>query len=157
MPGSKSDRQNRPEFVLTPVAFSCGAQLEAFLLPVVRWIKRLSLSLCLFSIFLFFLQATGLVTGVRAQGFGLSKKTVKLQRKMPATVHLPGPGFDVKVKAHDQANADAGVMLTDLLTNELQKYDKKLQIKPTSPDEVIFCQIMTFQIPPPMPFTRNEV
>jgi len=157
MPGSKSDRQNRPEFVPIPVAFSCGAQLEAFLLPVVRWIIRPSRSLCRFSIFLLFSQLAGLVRGVRAQGFGLSKKTVKLQRKMPATVHLPGPGFDVKVKAHDQANADAGVMLTDLLTNELQKYDKKLQIKPTSPDEVIFCQIMTFQIPPPTPFTRNEV
>jgi hypothetical protein len=91
------------------------------------------------------------------QGFGLTKKTIKLQRKMPAAVHLPGPGFDVQVNSHDAANADAARMLSDLLTTELQKYDKKLQVKPSGADEVIRCTIMTFQIPPPVPYTRNEV
>ena len=157
MPGWKSDRQNRPEFVPTPVAFPCGTHKEAPLLPVEMTTQRRSLGVCFFSIFLLFSQLACLMTGVRAQGFGLSKKTVKLQRKMPATVHLPGPGFDVKVNAHDSGNADAARMLSDLLTNELQKYDKKLQVKATSPDEVIHCTIMTFQIPPPVSYTRNEV
>ncbi len=103
------------------------------------------------------MQFAGLSPAVRAQGFGLTKKTIKLQRKMPAAVHLPGPGFDVQVNAHDAGNADAARMLSDLLTTELQKYDKKLQVKPTGPDEVIHCTIMTFQIPPPVSYTRNEV
>ena len=94
---------------------------------------------------------------IRAQGFGLTRKTIKLQRKMPATVHLPGPGFEVQVNAHDASNADAASMLSELLTTELQKYDKNLQLKTSSPDELIHCTVMTFQIPPPSPFTRNEV
>ena len=115
------------------------------------------MTLCVFSIFLLFSQFAAFVGGVRAQGFGLTKKTIKLQRKMPAAVHLPGPGFDVQVNAHDTGNADSARMLSDLLTNELQKYDKKLQVKATSPDELIHCTIMTFQIPPPVPYVRNEV
>jgi hypothetical protein len=115
------------------------------------------LFLCCFFAFLLLLHLAGFAIGTHAQGFGLAKKTVKLQRKMPAPVHLPGPGFDVQVAAHDASNADAAHMLTDLLTTELQRYDKKLQVKPTSPDEIIHCTIMTFQIPPPVSYTRNEV
>src|SRR6266849_8460287 len=146
MPGSKSDPPNRPEIVPAPAAFSCtfscSAHEGAFPLPVVKNSRRQSLRLCAVSLFLLLMDLGGPVIGARAQGFGLSKKTVKLQRKMPATVHLPGPGFDVKVLAHDSGNADAARMLTDLLTTELQKYDKKLQVKETSPDEVIHCTIM---------------
>jgi hypothetical protein len=76
---------------------------------------------------------------------------------MPAAVHLPGPGFDVQVNSHDANNADAARMLSDLLTNELQKYDKKLEVKSSSPDEVIHCTITTFQIPAPVSYVRNEV
>src|SRR3984957_1310954 len=126
-------------------------------MPVLKTTHRRAIGLCRVSIVFFAAQFGGLTVGTHAQGFGLSKKTVKLQRKMPATVHLPGPGFDVQVNAHDSNNADAARMLTDLLTTELQKYDKKLQVKPTSPDELIHCTIMTFQIPPPVAFTRNEV
>jgi len=157
MPGSKSAPPNRPEMVPAPAAFSRSAHQDPFLLPVIRDAHRRSLTLSVFSIFLFFLQLAVLVNGAQAQGFGLNKKTVKLQRKMPAAVRLPGPGFDVQVNAHDAGNADSARMLSDLLTNELQKYDKKLQVKATSPDELIHCTIMTFQIPPPVPYTRNEV
>ena len=157
MPDSKAAPPDRPEFFPIPAAFSCSCRKEASQLPAVKNIRRRSLILCAFSIFFLLSQFSGLATAVHAQGFGLSKKTVKLQRKMPATVHLPGPGFDVKVNAHDSGNADAARMLSDLLTNELQKYDKKLQVKATSPDEVIHCTIMTFQIPPPVSYTRNEV
>ena len=149
MPGSKSDPLNRPEFPPAPAAFSCSAHEGVFSLPVVKNIHWRSLFLRAISIFLFLLQFAAFATGARAQGFGLSKKTVKLQRKMPATVHLPGPGFDVQVNAHDANNADSARMLSDLLTTELQKYDKKLQVKATSPDEVVHCTIMTFQIPAP--------
>jgi hypothetical protein len=157
MPGPKSVPPNRPEFVPAPAAFSRKIREGALPLPAVGPPHRRLLSLCVLSTFLFLSQFVGGVTGARAQGFGLNKKTVKLQRKMPASVHLPGPGFDVQVNAHDSGNADSARMLSDLLTNELQKYDKKLQVKATSPDEVIHCTIMTFQIPPPVAYTRNEV
>lgn len=157
MPGSKSVPPKRPERVQAPGAYSRSAHQGAFLLPVVRNISRRPMTLCILSIFLVFSQFAAFVNGARAQGFGLTKKTVKLQRKMPASVHLPGPGFDVQVNAHDAGNADSARMLSDLLTNELQKYDKKLQVKATSPDELIHCTIMTFQIPPPVPYMRNEV
>jgi hypothetical protein len=93
---------------------------------------------------------------VRAQGFGLTRKTVKLHRNMPATVHLPGPRFAVQVNSHDSGSADSARMLSDLLTIELQKYDKKLKVKAALPDEVIHCTIMTFQIPPAVSSARNE-
>jgi hypothetical protein len=157
MPNSKADPSDRPELVPALAAFSRIPRVEASLLPVVKNTHRRLLNLCAFSIFVLFPQFAGLVAGARAQGFGLSKKTVKLQRKMPATVHLPGPGFEVQVNAHDSGNADAARMLSDLLTTELQKYDRKLQVKPASPDEVIHCTIMTFQIPPPVSYIRNEV
>jgi hypothetical protein len=157
MPDPKADSPNRPELVPAPAAFSCSTPVERCLSPELKNAHRRSLSLCVFSIFLLLLQLVGLALGARAQGFGLTKKTVKLQRKMPATVHLPGPGFDVQVNAHDPSNADLARMLSDLVTNELQKYDKKLQVKAASPDEVIHCTIMTFQIPPPVSYTRNEV
>lgn len=157
MPGSKSAPANRHEIVPAHAASSCNTHQGVSQLPVERNVHRRSLSFCVFSFFLLLSQFAVLVSGVRAQGFGLNKKTVKLQRKMPAAVHLPGPGFDVQVNAHDSGNADSARMLSDLLTNELQKYDKKLQVKATSPDEVIHCTIMTFQIPPPVPYTRNEV
>src|ERR1700728_1445507 len=136
MPGSKTDSPNRPEFPPPPEAFLCAPfKKRHILLPAMRTIRQLSQRVCLFSIFLFLFLFSGLTTGVRAQGFGLRKKTNKLQREMPAAVHLPGPGFDVQVNAHDSGNADAARMLTDLLTTELQKYDKKLEVKATSPDE----------------------
>jgi len=108
-------------------------------------------------IIVLFLACVGSISGVRAQGFGLTKKTVKLERKMPAIVHLPGPGFEIHVTSRDKANDDAAQTLSDLLTVELQKYDKRLQVKTASPDEVINCTITTLQIPPPQPFKRNDV
>jgi len=125
-------------------------------MPAVVKILRRILRICAFSFFLLSSQFAGFVPAARAQGFGLTKKTIKLQRKMPAAVQLPGPGFVVKVEAHEAANADAAHMLTDLLTTEMQKYNKKLQVKETSPDEVIHCTIMTFTVPPPSNYTRNE-
>jgi len=167
MPGVKPEPPNLAELFPAPAAFFRTAPwefLSGFLLaetplaspsaykPAQRRVAVLRGAVAV----LLFLQL-GFAAVAHGQGFGLTKKTIKLQRKMPAAVHLPGPGFDVQVNAHDAANADAARMLSDLLTTELQKYDKKLQVKPTGPDEVIRCTIMTFQIPPPVPYTRNEV
>jgi hypothetical protein len=156
MPGSKAEPPNRPEIAPAPAAFSRKKFRTSLSSPAARRTGRRALSLCTFCLFLF-LQFAGLESRVRAQGFGLTKKTIKLERKMPASVHLPGPGFDVQVTAHDVNSADSARMLSDLLTTELQKYDKKLQVKTTSPDETVHCTIMTFQVPPPVTYTRNEM
>lgn len=156
MPGSKAEPPNRPEIAPAPAAFSRKKFRTSLSSPAARRTGRRALSLCTFCLFLF-LQFAGLGSRVRAQGFGLTKKTIKLERKMPASVHLPGPGFDVQVTAHDANSADSARMLSDLLTTELQKYDKKLQVKTTSPDETVHCTILTFQIPPPVTYTRNEM
>ncbi len=102
MPDLKANLPSRPERVQTAAASSRGV-------------------FCALSILVFLSQFIGTVPGARAQGFGLTKKTVKLQRKMPAAAHLPGPGFDVQVNARDQGNADAARTLADLLTTQLQK------------------------------------
>ncbi len=156
MPGSKAEPPNRPAIVPAPAAFSRNEFREGASLPAARCSGWRALRLCACSLILF-LQFAGLGSRVRAQGFGLTKKTIKLERKMPASVHLPGPGFDVQVTAHDANSADSARMLSDLLTTELQKYDKKLQVKTTSPDETVHCTITTFQIPPPVTYTRNEM
>ena len=130
---------------------------EAARVPVVRELHWRSVRNCRFAAVFLLLSFAAAAPQIRAQGFGLTKKSIRLQRKMPATVHLPGPGFEVQVNAHDATNADAARMLSDLLTTELQKYDKNLQLKTSSPDEIIHATVMTFQIPPPTPFTRNEV
>ncbi len=116
-----------------------------------------SRSVCVISILFFLSQFAALAAPARAQGFGLTRRTVKLQQKMTALVHLPGPGFEVEVRAHDAGDAALARTLSDMLTNDLQKYGRNLQVKPSSPDEVIRCTIGTFQIPPPVPYVRNEM
>jgi hypothetical protein len=156
MPGSTTEPPNRPESAPAPAAFlRIEFRKSSSSLAAKRTVRRW-LSLCILS-FALFLHFVAFGARVHAQGFGLTKKTVKLERKMPASVRLPGPNFDVQVTAHDANSADSARMLSDLLTTELQKYDKKLQVKTTSPDETVHCTILTFQIPPPVTYTRNEM
>jgi hypothetical protein len=95
----------------------------------------------------------------RAQGFGtlINKKTIKLQRKLPAAVRLPGGAIDVKVLSHDAAYANLTQTLSDLLTAELQKNDQHIHVEKNAPDAIITCTILAFQTPPPVPFMRTEV
>ncbi|HXN65996.1 MAG TPA: hypothetical protein VN862_11735 [Candidatus Acidoferrales bacterium] len=93
-----------------------------------------------------------------AQGFGsMRKKTIKLQRKLPAAVHLPGNALDVRVTSHDPAYANSADMFSDLVTTDLQKFDKDLRVTKTGADVVITCVIVEFQTPPPTRFTRTDV
>ncbi len=157
MPRSQFDSPNRTEIIPASAGLLSCARPELLRMAPIKNVRRPFLNPRALLILLLFAQFAGLSTEAGAQGWGLAKKTIKLQRKMPAAVHLPGPAFDVQVNSHDASNADAARMLSDLLTTELQKYDKKLQVKSTSPDEVIHCTIMTFTIPAPVPYTRNEV
>jgi hypothetical protein len=99
-----------------------------------------------------------LSNAVRAQGFGsMRKKTIKLQRKLPAAVHLPGNAIDVRVTSHDPAYADLTDTFSDLVATDLQKYDHNLHVTKTGADATISCTILEFQTPKPTPFTRTDV
>jgi hypothetical protein len=92
-----------------------------------------------------------------AQGFGNGKRTVVLQRKLPAAVHLPGEAVDVRVISRSQENADLAQVLGDQLLVELQKNDAKMHLERNTPDAQIACVIAAYQTPPPATFTRQEV
>jgi hypothetical protein len=99
-----------------------------------------------------------LSNAVRAQGFGsMRKKTIKLQRKLPAAVHLPGTAIDIRVTSHDPAYADLTDTFSDLVATDLQKYDHSLHVTKTGADATISCAILEFQTPKPTPFTRTDV
>jgi hypothetical protein len=96
-----------------------------------------------------------------SQGFGGSivsgKKKILLHRKLPAAIHLTATSFDVKATARDPAQADIAQALSDLLETELLKNDKRLHAEKNSPGLLVSCTITHYEIPPPQPFTRNEV
>jgi hypothetical protein len=100
------------------------------------------------------LSCSGLQTA--AQGFGASKKTITLERKLPAVVHLPGTAIDIRPAPSDQAKADVAQALSDVLLVTLQKCDARLHVDKNSPDVVIGYSITTFQTPPPTGFVRQE-
>jgi tetratricopeptide (TPR) repeat protein len=83
-------------------------------------------------------------TPVFAQSFGASKTTVKLQRKLPALVHLPGDTIRVKVTAHQNVANVAPALASDLqslLETELLKDDPKLRQEETNPATMVNCEI----------------
>lgn len=94
--------------------------------------------------------------GAFAQGFGGNKKTVTLQRKLPALIHLPGTAIDIRPVVRDQANGDVAQALSDLLLVTLQKNDTRLHVDKNAPDVAISYTIITYQTPPPTTFVRQE-
>ena len=91
-----------------------------------------------------------------AQGFGSSKKTITLHRKLPGLIHLPGNGIDIRPVVRDPTQKDLAQALSDLLLVTLQKNDTALHVDKTSPDVVIAYSIITYQTPPPTTSVRQE-
>jgi hypothetical protein len=92
------------------------------------------------------------------QGFGnLGKKKVVLHRKLPPVIQFTGTTFSVRVDSHDPKYADLTGKLKDLLETELLKDNDKLRVDVNSPELAIGCTVTNFSVPPPQPFTRNEV
>jgi len=99
-----------------------------------------------------------LVPGAWAQGFGnLGKKKIVLHRKLPPAIQFTGTTFTVKVTARDPKDADLAGKMKDLLETELLKNDNKLHAEANSQELLINCTVTNFSVPPPQPFTRNEV
>lgn len=99
-----------------------------------------------------FAAVLGLAAAVQplcAQGFGMAKTTVTLERKLPALMVLPGNTIRVQVTGHaDQA--DLAKDLGALLETELLKDDPQLRDDETSPAVTVTCQITDYSHPAPI-------
>jgi hypothetical protein len=92
------------------------------------------------------------------QGFGnLGKKKVVLHRKLPPVIQFTGTTFSTKVTSRDPKYADLTGKLKDLLETELLKDNDRLRADANSAELAIICTVNNFSVPPPQPFTRNEV
>jgi hypothetical protein len=97
------------------------------------------------------------LSSARAQSFGSGKKKVTMQRRLPAAVQFTASSFAVRVTSRDAAHNNVAQTLADLLPTELQREDKQLHVDNNAPELQIACTITSFETPPPVPFSRNEV
>jgi hypothetical protein len=79
------------------------------------------------------------------QGFGTLKKTIVLERKLPAAVKLPGNAFDVKVSAEkpqDSCGRLAAGKLQSMIETNLIRFNSQLEIDPDKPDTLIVLKVL---------------
>ena len=79
------------------------------------------------------------------QGFGALKKTVTLERKLPAAVKLTGNAFDVKVSAEkpqDQCQKLAADKLQAMVETSLIRFNSQLELNPDTPDTLVVLRIL---------------
>jgi hypothetical protein len=79
------------------------------------------------------------------QGFGKLKKTIVLERKLPAAVKLPGNAFDVKVtaeKPQDPCGKLAVDKLQSMIETDLIRFNSQLELNPDKPDTLIVLKVL---------------
>ena len=79
------------------------------------------------------------------QGFGKIKKTVVLERKLPAAVKLPGNAFDVKASAEkpqDPCEKLAADKLQSMVETSLIRFNSQLELNPDKPDTLIVLKVL---------------
>jgi hypothetical protein len=79
------------------------------------------------------------------QGFGKLKKTVVLERKLPAAAKLPGNAFDVKVSAQkpqDPCGKLAADKLQSMIETNLIRFNSQLELNPDKPDTLIAVKVL---------------
>jgi hypothetical protein len=79
------------------------------------------------------------------QGFGTLKKTVVLERKLPAAVTLPGNAFDVKASAEkpqDPCEKLAADKLQSMVETDLIRFNSQLELNPDKPDTLIVLKVL---------------
>jgi hypothetical protein len=74
------------------------------------------------------------------EGFGLSKKAVKLERKVPPQVLLAGDRIDVRVQ-DDGGYAPESRKLRDLLAETMTSYDTRLIVDGNRPEIMVELQL----------------
>jgi hypothetical protein len=79
------------------------------------------------------------------QGFGSLKKTVVLERRLPAAVKLPGNAFNVKAtaeKPQDQCEKLAADKLQSMVETSLIRFNSQLELNPDKPDTLIALKVL---------------
>jgi hypothetical protein len=79
------------------------------------------------------------------QGFGTLKKTIVLERKLPAAVKLPGNAFNVKVSAEkpqDPCEKLAADKLQSMIETSLIRFNSQLELNPDKPDTLIVLKVL---------------
>ena len=79
------------------------------------------------------------------QGFGTLKKTIVLERKLPAAVKLPGNAFDVKAtaeKPQDECEKLAADKLQSMVETSLIRFNSQLELNPDKPDTLIVLKVL---------------
>ncbi|MGA3096272.1 MAG: hypothetical protein ABSF25_07450 [Bryobacteraceae bacterium] len=79
------------------------------------------------------------------QGFGTLKKTIVLERKLPAAVKLPGNAFDVKTSAEkplDPCEKLAADKLQSMIETSLIRFNSQLELNPDKPDTLIVVKVL---------------
>jgi hypothetical protein len=98
------------------------------------------------------------------QGFGTLKKTIVLERKLPAAVVLPGKSFDVKVtaeKPQDECEKLAADKLQAMVETNLIRFNSQLELSPESPDtqivlKVLVCNALATPVNDSLPGKKNS-
>lgn len=80
-----------------------------------------------------------------SHGLTKSKKTLVLERKLPAAVKMPGESFNVKATAErpqDACQKLASDKLQSLVETNLIRFNSQLQLNPEAPDTVISLKVL---------------
>jgi len=79
------------------------------------------------------------------QGFGTLKKTITLERKLPAAVKLPGNAFNVQataIKPEDPCQKLAADKLQSMVETSLIRFNSQLELNPDKPDTLIVLKVL---------------
>jgi hypothetical protein len=84
------------------------------------------------------------------QGIAKLKKSITLQRKLPAAVQLPGSAFVVKATSSNPQYRDVCEKLRQMVETELVRFNTQLSPTDEAPDSVITVTVSNFNVPPPV-------
>ena len=107
------------------------------------------------STFLFFSVFLATARHGDSQGFGMTKASVKLHRKLPALFLLKGTELSVKVKSTAANTSSIAQALGPLVETMLQQSDKRVIIENAKPQTLIECNITNYVPPQIQKLTRG--
>jgi len=83
------------------------------------------------------------------QGIAKLKKTITLQRKLPAAVQLPGSAFTVKVTAVNPQYREVAEKLRQMVETEIMRFNAQLSPADSDGDSIISIAVNNFNVPQP--------
>ena len=80
------------------------------------------------------------------QGFGGRKKTIVLERKLPAAAKLPGSSFNVRVTPQNPQYADVAEKLQSVVETQMIRYNSDLSPSDDKPDATIAIRVLNYNL-----------